>query len=71
MYVRPFIEKAANLVLWKMTAAASSLADSGRLWYQTSDSALRKNFNLSKSGLEKAPYFRHDADDDLLFVLIA
>ncbi len=70
VYVRPPREEGAKAVLWKLTAAAYGLADSGRLWYLTSDSALREKFQLSKSKLENTLYFRKTPAGDLCFVLI-
>ncbi len=45
-------------VLWKLTAAAYGLADSGRLWYLTSDTALTDEHGLKKSKLEPTLYYR-------------
>lgn len=70
VFVRPHKEKGAKGILCKLTAAAYGLADSGRLWYPTSDSALREKFKFSESKLENTHYFRHTHGGELCFHLI-
>lgn len=40
IYVRPPPQEEQSHQIWKLTKAAYGLADSGRLWYLTSDSAI-------------------------------
>ncbi len=70
IFVRPPREEGAQGVLWKLTAAAYGLVDSGRLWYLTSDSALVNKFKITKSKLENTLYFRRAQTGELCFVLI-
>jgi Reverse transcriptase (RNA-dependent DNA polymerase) len=46
IYVTPPREEAEDDIVWRLTAAAYGLADSGRLWYLTSSRAL-KAFGLN------------------------
>eukprot|EP00171_Calliarthron_tuberculosum_P001417 IDg1417t1 len=69
IYVHPPREEQSRGVLWKLTAAAYGLADSGRLWYLTSDAALTSEFGLTKSKYEPTLYYRKNAEGDLAFVL--
>eukprot|EP00171_Calliarthron_tuberculosum_P018277 IDg18277t1 len=57
IYVRPPKEVQCRDYLWQLTAAAYGLADSGRLWYLTSDAALTDEFGLSKSEISEFEYF--------------
>ncbi len=56
VYVRPPSEEGATGVLWRRTAAAYGMVDSGRLWYLTSVTTLVDQFGLTKSRYENALY---------------
>ena len=69
VYVRPPSEEGTPNNLWRLTAAAYGLADSGRLWYNTSDSTLVDSFGLTRSRLDKTLYFRKCEKGQLVFVM--
>eukprot|EP00171_Calliarthron_tuberculosum_P021088 IDg21088t1 len=69
IYVRPPREEGRSDVLWRLTAAAYGLVDSGRLWYMTSDTTLTEKFGLTKSKFEQTLYYRKDTEGDLVFAL--
>ncbi len=71
IYVRPPQQENAKGFVWKLTKAAYGLADSGRLWYLTSDAALREAFGATRSRLEHTLYYRRNDTGALSFVLVA
>eukprot|EP00171_Calliarthron_tuberculosum_P022319 IDg22319t1 len=71
IYMKPPKEETKRDVYWKLSKAAYGLADSGRLWYLTSDSALTKLCGLSRSNLEHTLYYRKNAFGKLSFILIS
>ena len=71
IFVKPPPEERVRNILWKLKAAAYGLADSGRLWYLTSNVALCQKFGLKKSTLEPTLYYHKDAHENLkLLVLV-
>lgn len=70
IYVRPTRETQDPTGLWLLLAAAYGLADSGRLWYRTNDAALSNVYNLQRSAYEPTLYFRKNADQKLVCVLV-
>eukprot|EP00171_Calliarthron_tuberculosum_P001736 IDg1736t1 len=70
IYIVPPKEERARGILWKLRKAAYVLADSGRLWYLTSDQALCDDFKL-KSTLEHTLYYRKDKYQKLIFILVS
>eukprot|EP00171_Calliarthron_tuberculosum_P023073 IDg23073t1 len=71
VYVRPPRDECAADQFWRLTAAAYGLCDSGRLWYLTSDAALRSGFGLTRSRLEPTMYYEKDSNGLLCFLLVA
>jgi len=71
IYVRPPPQEQGNNHIWKLTKAAYGLADSGRLWYLTSDSAIVEKYGAIRSKLEPTLYYSKDSAGQLAFVMVA
>jgi len=71
IFVRPPPQEQGNNRIWKLTKAAYGLADSGRLWYLTSDSAIVEKYGAVRSKLEPTLYYSKDSAGQLVFVMVA
>ena len=71
VFIRPPREENSSGLVWRLLAAAYGLGDSGRLWYLTSNTALCKDYGLSKSKTEPTLYYLQNKDGRLqLLVLV-
>lgn len=70
VYIRPPKEEDDKETLWKLTAAAYGLADSGRLWYLTSDRSLTQSYGLTRSKYEATLYYKNSSSGQLVFLLV-
>lgn len=70
LFVRSLMEEQDQSKLWHLTVAACGIADSGRLRYLTSDSALTIRFGLSRSKNESMLKNRWSPERSLIFLLL-
>ena len=68
IYMKPPIEDPSRNYLWRLDKPAYGLADSGRLWWITSDLAI-KEFGLTVSTFEPCQYYSK-RNQDLAFLLV-
>jgi len=71
IFVRPPQQETSSNQIWKLTKAAYGLADSGRLWYLTSDSAIVEKFGAIRSKLEPTLYYSKNNQGQLKFIMVA
>jgi len=71
IFVRPPAQENHSNHIWKLTKAAYGLADSGRLWYLTSDSAIVEKFGATRSKLEPTLYYSKNKEGNLSFLMVA
>lgn len=64
--VKSLKEDSDCTVFWSVTAAVYGLADSGRLWYITSDNVLTAPFRLKRSEFESTLYSKKQPTSQLL-----
>jgi hypothetical protein len=69
IYVTPPQEEAEYYIVWRLTAAAYGLADSGILWFLTSSRAL-KTFGLTSSCLDSSTWVMNYNTQVCLIVLV-
>lgn len=69
IYVRPPREDNDSANLWKLSAPAYGLTDSGRLWYITSHIALTQTFGLTRSRFEPSLYYMRRGESALMLVV--
>lgn len=70
VYVRPPKEEGDSKVLWRLAGSVLGLADSGRLWYLTSNTALVNDFGLTQSRYNPSPYFQKDKSGFVSLIVV-